>query len=248
LNRAKLWHRVAQWTLIGFLFGPDSSTRAVAHARAAAEAAQRALDDNAVRVDLSLGEEATEARTVLLRAFEAMRTSAAIWNIASATEIDRFADRSAAIAALVRRRAAFDQTGPAAVASEMVLHLPAASGDLRIYPSFLMIGDVPDIRLIDLDDCRIEYAGSDFIEHDSIPADAEQLGEAWHKSNKDGSPDRRFRDNRELPLVRYGHLEFTSGDEILAVYQVSNWRSAQAFANALTDYQWAIAGKARSAV
>jgi len=247
LRRARWQQRITRWPVLRVLLDAAAAARAVMAAEEAAADARAARDRCVVNVDFPLNEEARAANDTLLHGFENLRGVDAIWNVAEATEIDRARHRSSAIAALVRHRVVFDHEGTEVIASRTgSLHLPNVGGDLRFYAGFLMLGGAEEFRLIDLADCRVEYADSDFIEQETVPPDAERLGDSWLKSNKDGSPDLRFRDNRELPLVRYGHLEVVSNDSVLAVYQVSDWKMARAFAYAMADYQWALAGNARA--
>lgn len=62
-----------------------------------------------------------------------------------------------------------------------------------------------------------------FIEDNSVPADAEIIGNTWKYVNKNGSPDKRFKDNRELPICLYGDLLLRSNSgEINTVLMFSN--------------------------
>jgi hypothetical protein len=67
-----------------------------------------------------------------------------------------------------------------------------------------------DFALIDLTEMRLNFSQCSFIEEDPLPADAEVIGQAWKKTNKDGSPDRRFSDNYQIPVVKYAEIEFRS--------------------------------------
>src|SRR5262249_27237993 len=56
----------------------------------------------------------------------------------------------------------------------------------------------------------IEYVPTRFIEREVIPADSPVVGHTWLKANKDGSPDKRFKDNVKIPVVQYGTLTLRS--------------------------------------
>lgn len=43
-----------------------------------------------------------------------------------------------------------------------------------------------------------------FIETGRVPGDAAIAGRTWWFVNKNGGPDRRFKDNARLPITRYG--------------------------------------------
>lgn len=61
-----------------------------------------------------------------------------------------------------------------------------------------------------------------FIESEAVPKDAQIVGRTWKYVNKSGGPDRRFKDNRQLPICLYGELELTSTSGLNTVIMYSN--------------------------
>jgi len=55
----------------------------------------------------------------------------------------------------------------------------------------------------------------------------------WQYVNKNGGPDRRFRDNRQIPIARYGKVAFQSNSGLGAALVTSGTRAAAEFAEAL---------------
>ena len=91
--------------------------------------------------------------------------------------------------------------------------------------------------MIDFRELVIEFAISRFIEDDPVPSDGEVIGTTWAKTNKDGSPDRRFSDNRQVPIVRYGVLRLTSQGGLREEYCVSNANLCERFYNAWAAFR-----------
>lgn len=60
-----------------------------------------------------------------------------------------------------------------------------------------------------------------FIEHGVVPRDAFIVEQTWQYVNKDGSPDRRYANNRSIPVCRYGVMHI-SGLNINIELQSSN--------------------------
>ncbi len=61
-----------------------------------------------------------------------------------------------------------------------------------------------------------------FIEDGPVPKDARVVGRTWKYVNKTGGPDKRFRDNRELPICQYGEIELMSASGLNTVLMFSN--------------------------
>jgi hypothetical protein len=69
-----------------------------------------------------------------------------------------------------------------------------------------------------------------FIEGDPVPRDAQQVGTTWQYVNVKGGPDRRYKNNRQLPIMLYGELEFASPTGLRWVLDCSRPDVAQHFA------------------
>jgi hypothetical protein len=55
--------------------------------------------------------------------------------------------------------------------------------------------------------------------------------------NKNGTPDKRFKNNYQIPVVEYGRLNFSSAKGINEEYQISNFEFAKEFAHAFHEYK-----------
>ena len=83
------------------------------------------------------------------------------------------------------------------------------------------------------DQLRLEVGTTRFIEDATVPPDASQVGQTWRFVNRDGGPDRRFKNNRALPIMSYGLVTIT-GPGLRLVWHVSSVAAAHAFASALS--------------
>lgn len=72
-----------------------------------------------------------------------------------------------------------------------------------------------------------------FIEEDPLPADAEIVDYTWQYPNKDGGPDRRFSNNRQIPICLYTEYNFTSDNGINEVITTSKTGGMDNFARFL---------------
>ena len=82
------------------------------------------------------------------------------------------------------------------------------------------------------DSLQVIFAPARFIEGEVVPQDAEVVDHTWQYVNKDGSPDRRFAANRQLPVVLYGSLAFNSQTGMNVLLHVSSKQLAYQFAEA----------------
>lgn len=61
-----------------------------------------------------------------------------------------------------------------------------------------------------------------FRESQVIPKDAKVVGETWQYVNKSGGPDKRFKNNRKIPICLYGEWELTSKEGLHTIIMFSN--------------------------
>jgi hypothetical protein len=60
-----------------------------------------------------------------------------------------------------------------------------------------------------------------FVEDGSAPADGTRVGTTWRYVAKNGGPDRRFNNNRQLPVMLYGELGLTSQSGVKELFHCS---------------------------
>jgi hypothetical protein len=157
--------------------------------------------------------------------------------------IDRALTRSAASSQITRKLVAMRSIDDGIVAGAQGLRIENANGDvLDIFAGVILMRakGLTDYALIDLQDLEIEARAIQFIEDEPVPHDSEVIDHAWAKSNKDGSRDRRYADNHQIPIVRYGRIEFASAGGLREAYMVSDPNLALRFAEAFEAFKAAL--------
>ncbi len=86
------------------------------------------------------------------------------------------------------------------------------------------------IGTIDYTDFRISVSEVRFIEEEAVPRDAQVVGQTWKYVNKNGTPDRRFSNNRQIPICLYGQVFLRSQSGLDVELQISNVQNARDFA------------------
>jgi hypothetical protein len=119
-------------------------------------------------------------------------------------------------------------------------------GGLELYPGFAMTGAAADQKAVSLLDINLDQGEAVVAEVSEPPADAAMVRRIWEKANKDGSPDRRYANNRSIPIVRYGLLQFSAPGLAAVIYLVSNPHAARRFAAAFADYRRCMVEEAAS--
>lgn len=213
--------------------------RRFAELKAQAEEAVALLDElkeqlrlTTLATEIDLPEAYAAAFHRLCDAFAAMAESAKIWDMLSSRATNKVAERTAVDASVTREPVRFSLGGTDLVQTKWrVPHLENRNGgDLYLYPGFLLYRVSREaFAVIDAQEITISYAAVNFHEEELVPPDSEVVGHSWIKVNKDGSPDRRFKGNQQIPVARYGKLEFSSNSGLNEQYLVSNSEKTREF-------------------
>ncbi len=98
------------------------------------------------------------------------------------------------------------------------------SGSEKIYltPDRIIILDGFKVRGCRYNNLDFSIFNSRYVEEETVPKDASVISYTWKYVNKNGGPDKRFSNNRQLPVCDYGGLAITSNEGINFRIQCSN--------------------------
>ncbi|MDT7535269.1 hypothetical protein OVY48_17810 [Sphingobium sp. SA2] len=100
-------------------------------------------------------------------------------------------------------------------------------------PDVAFIDDGRKIGGVSYADLMVQWQPSNFIEEGAVPGDCEIISWTWKHPNKNGGPDRRFRDNRQLPVCRYEAMHMRSASGVNELIEFSKAGVVAPFAAAL---------------
>lgn len=190
-------------------------------------------------LEISLSEQLEAAFGTLDDRFSDVLDTQKMWDITTSQSIDRVAERTTANNVIERKAVSFKRVHNSKIQCnyKAIYFENANGGDLQLFPQFLFIEKDNDFALIDLLDVDIDFNLTNFIETEIVPSDAEVIDHTWAKSNKDGSRDKRFADNYQIPVVQYGELHLSSKSGLNEVYMLSIPESAFGFKKMFDEYK-----------
>lgn len=104
---------------------------------------------------------------------------------------------------------------------------------LYFFPDRVLIYDGANVGSVSYASLRIDVNNKRFIETDSLPSDARVIDYTWRYVNKSGGPDRRFKDNAQIPICLYEEIYFSSSSGLREVLQFSRVDLGGGFAEAI---------------
>lgn len=210
---------------------------------------EREIENCCVPLDIAFDPDVRIKYERVIDSFKKLSASLKIWDVTAAHNQNRVAARSAASTIVTMQEVHFGiRSLPYIKSSVETLWLKNANGaDLYFYPNFIvMYSGKKEFALIGLHEINLAHTQVRFVETKTIPADSKIIDMTWAKVNKNGTPDKRFKDNYQIPIVRYGVINLTTGTGLNEQYQFSNYEHSIAFTTVFKDYTQALQALGRS--
>ncbi len=99
--------------------------------------------------------------------------------------------------------------------------IKAGRESLYLLPDRLLVYDSTGVGAVPYIDLQAQSGITRFIENEQVPSDSTQVGTTWRYVAKSGGPDRRFNNNRQLPVMLYGELRLFSSSGLNGLFQCS---------------------------
>lgn len=148
-----------------------------------------------------------------------------MWHIESRGNITTTYDWkvNAGASSVVKRKAIAPHAGspPYFQCNISIPVLPAGRQRLYFLPDRILVWDTNGVGAVGFDQLDVSSGEQRFIEDGGVPSDARVVDKTWKYVNKKGGPDRRFNDNREIPIVLYEAILLASKTGLQELFQAS---------------------------
>lgn len=104
---------------------------------------------------------------------------------------------------------------------------------LFFFPDRVLVYVKNGVGAVGYQELRIDVAATQFIEESFVPRDAKVVGRTWKYVNKSGGVDKRFKDNKELPVCLYEEITLTSQSGLNEILQLSRCGFGSGFVEAI---------------
>lgn len=199
-----------------------------------------ALRDQARRsvvVMYDVTDQPAQAFNAVLEAAQRLRETDCIWQVTHAgavTSTYQYKVNSGAGTLLGKRAGSVSMDGPRNLVTNIAVPT-LACGDQAIHflPDRILIRDGKSLTDMAYQELQVTATTTRFIEDGRVPRDSRQVGTTWKYVNVKGGPDRRFKNNWQLPVMLYGRLVLASRRGLNRVWDVSRPAETLMFAEAL---------------
>jgi len=171
--------------------------------------------------------------------FAALCQCVSIWDVKSHQSTDKYHERTTANVRVERNKVGFRLDSCDLIRwDQSIPHLQnAKGGDFYLYPGFILYRAAREaFSVIEYQDVKSAATFVRFQEEDGVPGDSTVVGQTWAKANKDGSRDKRFASNYQIPIVQYGLVTLKSHNGLWEEFHFSNPQKMVGFITALRNF------------
>lgn len=166
--------------------------------------------------------DAEQKYEALHSAFDNLSGCGGRWHVEAEGDVDDWKRTAGASSVLNRKSISLAKKAPPYVKTNIAIpSIPVGKRTLYFFPDKILVYAPDGVGAVGYKQLKLSIEPTRFIEDGSVPRDAQVVDRTWQYVNKSGGPDKRFKDNRELPIALYEDLHFTSSTGLNERIQVS---------------------------
>lgn len=237
LTLLTITHYASYTLIVGFFYKKIKEKRNAQQLHL--ESLTKQYTDTFLYLDFAKREQLEKSWANCKNAFEKLTKCKKIWNLTEAETIDNVKERTIAQTGLKRTEVNYERKDIPFIKSNLdYLFLPNKNSyDIYIYPTFLIFLKENEIfRIFNLKDIKISFLTTQYIEEENVPNDTKVIDHTWRMANKDGTMDKRYTDNKEIPVVTYGQIILKTQFGLKGCFMFSNNEAVSNFASSYDNH------------
>lgn len=167
--------------------------------------------------------------------FGQLSSSSSKWHVEAEGDIKDRKRNAGATSVIKRTTISLGIGNPPNVKTNVsVPYIPVGKQTLYFFPDKVLIFEPNGVGAVSYPNLRVSVECTRFIEDGSVPRDAEIVDRTWKFVNKRGGPDKRFKDNRELPIALYEDIKLNSDTGLNERIEISRVGFGDGFSSAIS--------------
>ena len=161
----------------------------------------------------------------MIDSIQALAGNEGLWRVDAAGNVQttyQYKVNAGATTIVSRSGAKASQEAPSVLATNIAVpSLVSGKSGIYFLPDRLLVKDAKRFSDVAYGDLEARAAALRFTESGRVPRDSQQVDMTWQYVNVRGGPDRRFKNNRQFPVMLYGELGMTSATGLHWLLQCS---------------------------
>lgn len=174
----------------------------------------------------------------LIKSFEEMMDVDCCWHMEAEGRVHNRKYHAGASSVIKRNPTELSFTSPPFVKTNIqVPSIPAGEQTLYFFPDRVLVFHPNGVEDVSYENLEVKLSPTRFVEGGSVPKDTKIIDYTWEYVNKQGGPDRRFKNNRKIPVVCYEDLCLFSKTGMNECISLSKAGAASNFVLALKRFR-----------
>lgn len=188
------------------------------------------ISKSPVQLEYEFDEEDRKKYEALQNAFGALARCQRLWQVNAFGSTNDW-KRNAGATQIIRRSSARvgRGTGRSFTARVEVFHVRLRNETMYFLPDMILVQQKRKFGSVAYENLQTAHSVTRFNEEQSVPSDARVVGTTWRYVNKNGGPDKRFNNNRQIPVVQYGEVAMTTQSGLRCALMTSSPAAAEVF-------------------
>lgn len=121
------------------------------------------------------------------------------------------------------------------VSNENSYYIKLKKEKAYILPDMILLISGKKVGAVGFSDLRVNFGTMPFVEEAAVPNDAKVIRKTWKYVNNNGTPDRRFKGNRQLPVCLYAVMNIFTDTGVNLQFHLSDEEKANRLRDILTQ-------------
>lgn len=187
-----------------------------------------------VNISYTLDEYTSKEYELLYKKWQLVGNNKMIWNIINMADVRRRTN-AGATSSVTRKIVNMHCELPWFIDSNIKpICVNMTDTKMFLFPDRILFIQGELIKFIDYDGIKSSFSYSNFAESGTVAPDANIVDTSWLYVNKDGSRDKRFNNNRKIPICKYGVVALSS-NQLNLIFMVSNYRTIELLQESCKD-------------
>ena len=180
-----------------------------------------------INTDYSFDEYYQDYYNLLNLTLEEITKNDKVWAIESEHSVDDRRYNAGAGSSVKRQAVKLEQKCPQYLKMNITpYYLSFKNNSFYFLPDRILLETAKQIKDIKYSELKLNFNKQRFIEDEKVPKDALIVDRTWKYVNKNGTPDRRFSNNYQIPICSYSTVNFYSESGLDIMLHLSNNNSA----------------------
>lgn len=180
-----------------------------------------------INADYSFDEYYQDYYNLLNLTLEEITKNDKVWAIESEHSVDDRRYNAGAGSSVKRQAVKLEQKCPQYLKMNITpYYLSFKNNSFYFLPDRILLETAKQIKDIKYSELKLNFNKQRFIEDEKVPKDALIVDRTWKYVNKNGTPDRRFNNNYQIPICSYSTVNFYSESGLNIMLHLSNNNSA----------------------